>query len=249
MMKTTTPTSLTLAHGALTISSGCIIIDDEYEYSSRSERTSSTTTTTTTTTTTNDRDVYDDRDDRDDRWDDGGNGGNGGWQEPVIPAFLPVMGSIATELIAQDYDWGTSWSFYDIHFTDVADTYACGLDMVELSEGSVAALRINGLEVDDEYAACPVGTYDIMPDCTLREGEACLELVWRDSAGRDAGVDYADFGWVDVTVEPGGFGEPHACHFSTRVDGDADLDFDYTIFFESWDLSPRDRNGEAICSL
>ena len=243
MMTQNTLTSMTLALGALALSSGCIIVDDEFEYESRSERT--TTTTTTTTTGGNGASggsqggSY------------GGNGGNGGYQDPLddVPPFVPVMGSISSELIGQDYDWGSSWSFYDVHFTDFADTYACGLDMPQVSEGSVASLRINGFEVDDEFAACPIGVYDIMPDCTLREGEACLDMIWRDGRGFDAGTEFADFGWVEVSLQQGGYGEPHACHFTTSADAHPDLSFDATVFFESWDLSPRDRTGEAICSL
>ena len=166
---------------------------------------------------------------------------------PIVPSFAPRMGSVTAETLEYDAYWETSWQLYTMNFTDVADTYACGVEMPSVSQGSVASIELHGFEIEDEYAACPTGTYRIVPDCTLGEGEACMELVWRDERGRAAGTEWARGGTITVSLEPAyTLSDPHRCVISTWVDGHPDMSFDYELYFDSYELAPTSAYAE-IC--
>ena len=222
MKRTSMITALALF--SLLTASGCII-ESERDTDTRHV----TTTKTTTTTTTVHEPVY----------------------EPVayVPEFVPAMSSITAELLVEDHSWGSSWQYYTMNFSDVADSYMCDEDMSQTSPGSVVTLRLNGYEVSDEYAACPEGVYNIAADCDLYEGEACLDIVWRDTDGFEAGSDYATGGYVEVTAELGYHGEPNRCNVYTSTNGHSDMSFEYSMFFESFDLSPQDHHSGTICTL
>lgn len=243
--------TLALALISMNMFTACVVYDDggyDYEY----ERPRQTTTTTTTTT---EEVVVDDRRDRRDEVI---------VEEEVVvveeeviveeeifvPAFVPVMGGVSAELLESDPYYETSWQLYTFNFSDVADSYACTEEMDSISDGSVATIFLAGFEIDDEFAACPVGRYDVVPDCQLYEGEACVEILYRDDYGFEAYSDYATYGVVDVILEPSRhYGEPHRCVVSTSVDGDPGMTFDYELYFDAFDLSPADRAGDTICTM
>ncbi len=221
MTHATSIKTLALSLIVLTTMSACVIVDDT---DTRQPRRTGTTTTTTTTTTVD----------------------NG----PVVPDFVPVMGAVSAEMIDRDVAYGTSWQVYHFNFTDVADSYACTQQMATESTGTVATVNLVGYEMQDEFAACPVGTYDVVPDCELFEGEACVEILYRDTEGWEAGRDFASYGVVDVFVEPAyEYGVPHRCIVSTSVDGDPDMSFSYELLFDSFDLSPQDHHEDTICTM
>ncbi len=220
---------VTLALATLLVSSGCVIHADS---DSPPRRSSGTTTTTTTTTVTEEH-----------------HPAPAPAPAPApIPDFVPMMSSVTADTIEWDSAWETSWQAYTMHFTDVADSYICSPNMPNETPGSVVTIHLSGYEIEDEYAACPTGSYLVVPDCDLWEGEACVEIQWRDLDGFDAGGDYATVGHVDISLEAGFHGDPYICHVSTRVDGHPDMSFDFEMVYEEYDLAPGDRGG-AVCTM
>lgn len=242
-MKTTkkTLTLVPLALIATQIFTGCVIVDEGYDDDDRYSPPPRSTTTTTTTTETEvvyeeTEVVYEEEEII--------------VEESWVPAFAPVMGAVSGELLDYDPYYETSWLFYTYNFSDVSDSYACDAQMSELSVGSVATVHLNGYEVDDEFAACPTGRYMVVPDCELYEGEACVEILFRDEYGYEVGRDWAYTGVVDVTVEPGWrHGDPHLCNITTSVDGHPDMNFSFDLIFDPYDLSSQDRLGGSICTM
>lgn len=215
-----------VAFALLFLGSGCVVHADS-EPDRRPPPSSGTTTTTTTTTTET--------------------------HSPApapIPDFIPMMSAVSSDVLESDPVWETSWQAYTMQFSDVADTGICSPDLASIAPGSVVTIHMSGFEIEDEYAACPTGSYLAVPDCDLWEGEACVEILWRDVDGFEAGTDYATDGRVDVTLEPGRFiDDPYVCHISTRVDGHPDMSFDFSMVYDPYELSPGDRYSGAVCTL
>lgn len=225
MNSTTALKTLPLALIAMNLFSACII--DNYEYE-----------TTTTTTERPDRAaekevIVDD--------------------EVIIDEviihddFQAHSASIQSTVIDMDPRYPFSSQLYELTFSEIKGEWACHEDAANM--GSTAHLNLYGYEVQDEFSACPVGSYTIVADCELSEGEACMDLLRRDNNGVLYSEEWPTFGMVIITMEPARFhGEPHLCHISTAVHGKADLSLDFTTYFESYDLSPESDQSGPICT-
>lgn len=241
--------NILLAVVAMNTMTACLVerqYDDDYRF----DDDRSTTTTTTTTTTTDDRCCKRDTVVEETVVEEETTVVVEEEEEAFIPAFRPVMASTTAELIDHDDYYETSWQSYTMNFTDLADTRACNIDMARQSAGSVVTLSLYGLETHDEVAACPVGRYDIVPDCSLHEGEACMSIHYRDNFGESHGQEFATYGHVDVSLVYSEYvGEPHRCVVSTFVNGSRDMSFTFENYFESYELSPFDGYSDTICTM
>ncbi|MEM1349291.1 MAG: hypothetical protein AAGI01_12090 [Myxococcota bacterium] len=219
---------------ALHVFSGCVLVEEDVN-------TRRTTTTTTTTTTSGPR-------------------GGGFIEEDVLVEeevfyeepwlFTPQTGSVQAEPVSWDPYYALSSSVYTMTFSDVASEWACDADPRDVSSGSVAILNVHGYLVDDEFAACPIGRYRVVPDCQLAEGEACMEVHQRDAFGDIFESQWAAHGVVDIAYIPARFfGEPHICEITTSVSGSLDMSFTFDMFFDSYDLSAEDPYVDPICTI
>ena len=173
-------------------------------------------------------------------------------EDPIVtvPRFVPRMGVVSSQTLEEDTFHDTSWGLYEFGFADEADSYACVEEIVTVSRGSVVSLALAGFEIENEWASCPIGRYEVVADCNLIEGEACMEIVYRDEWGERAGREYAGFGQVDISVVPAAYrSEPNRCVISTRIPGQQDMTFDVELYFDDYDLSPSDFGNQAICSM
>lgn len=223
-----TDLTLPIALTILLFSSGCVIHADS---DADRPRPSGGTTTTTTTTTTETHSPA---------------------PAPApapIPEFVPMMSAVTSDVLEFDPGWETSWQAYTMQFSDVADTNICSPDLAAVAPGSVVTIHLSGYEIEDEFAACPTGSYLVAPDCDLWEGEACVEILWRDLDGFEAGSDYASSGRIDISLEAGHYGDPYVCHVSSRVSGHPDMSFDFSMIYEPYELAPGDRYSGALCTM
>lgn len=229
---TQTMTKIFLALFALNMFSACLV-----EFDDQPPRRTTTTTTTTTTEEHHHDEVI--------------------VEEEIIieevvhtPIFHPTMGAVSAEVVAYNDRHHTSWQLYTFNFTDEADTYTCGPNMAAMSQGTVATLFVNGYEIDDEFASCPQGRYNVVAECELYEGEACAEIVERDGFGREVATDYATHGVIDIRLVPAlHHGEPHRCIIDASVNGNPNMSVDFELFFDSYDLAPYTDEGSSICTI
>ena len=171
-------------------------------------------------------------------------------EEAYVPLFAPVMASNSVELVEQDLSQDTSSQLFTINLSDIADDEACTIDMDQESFGSVVTMSLYGFETPNEFAACPVGRYDVVPECDLYQGEACMGIILRDTLAEVQGQEFAVSGYIDISIEYGQTAsEPNRCIISTYVDRSEDMTFEFDMFFDDYELSPTDDNANAICTL
>jgi hypothetical protein len=165
-----------------------------------------------------------------------------------VPEFIPLMSASTAEVLERDRFRDTSWQAYTYQFTDTADTQICSRDLLNSSPGTVVTIYLSGYEVEDEFAGCPVGNYRVASACDLFEGEACMEIAWRDVDGFDAGSEIATSGTINISREEARRGQPYLCFISTRVSGHPDMNFDFSVIFDEFELSPTSAGGPS-CTL